>query len=141
MQSKFHVCSHCHGAEYVFVSWLERMLGDRGMHLTDIQADIFKMIPVEHFVYCHCNSRIVFLNRKFTACQECDGTTWRLTEIAEHKGYFRRKIRSLSWQGITQLPCYYFERCSCGHEPKSCDEKEQLEVILGLMDNTVSPFK
>lgn len=135
------MCRHCHDTQYVFIPWVDQMLQKRAVCMADIPADIFKIVPVEHFIYCHCNPRIIFLNRKFTDCQECNGTTWRFTEIAEHKGYFRRKIRSLSWRGITQLPCHYFERCSCGNEPKSCDEKEQLEVILGLMDNTVLPFK
>jgi hypothetical protein len=83
----------------------------------------------------------VFLNRKFTSCRECGGTTWRFSEIAEHRGYFRRKIRSLSWQAISRLPSRYFERCSCGGELQSGEEREFFDAILELIGGADLPLR
>src|SRR3990167_1227112 len=109
-------CDDCHGAKYVFLSTLNRMFKDRVIQMTELPADILKIIPPEYFAYCHCNPRIVLLNRKFTSCTECDGTTWKFSEFAEHKGYFGKNICKVYWQKIFQLPSHYFERCSCGVE-------------------------
>lgn len=30
-----HACSHCRGAQYVFVYWLEKIFYEQGIHMTD----------------------------------------------------------------------------------------------------------
>ena len=130
-------CGHCLGAQYVLAGWLGKSLRQRGAQISTIPADLLKIIPAQYFIYCHCNPRVVLLNRKFTSCTECDGTTWKFSEFAEHKGYgyFGKKIRKVYWQKIAQLPSHYFERCSCGVESNSREVKELLEVVLECLDS------
>lgn len=133
---KFKACSHCRGTRYVFLSWFDRMLKEQEIRMVDILPDILKIIPPQYFVYCHCNPRIVLLNRRFTACDECDGTTWKFSEFAEHNDYFQKRISKVYWQKIVHLPSSYFERCSCGHKPNPHEEKQLLEFLLGLMSDS-----
>jgi len=112
---------------------------EREIRMTDFPPDIFAEIPVELFCYCHCNPRIVLLDRKFTSCANCDGTTWRFSEMAERHGYFGRKIRSLPWQAITKLPYRYFERCDCDEKPKSHEEREFIEIVLECLNSAALP--
>lgn len=35
-------CASCEGARYTFVTWIERKLKERGMHLTDMPRDMIK---------------------------------------------------------------------------------------------------
>src|SRR3972149_5263922 len=88
--------------------------------MTELSADILKIIPPEYFAYCYCNPRIVLLNRRFTSCEDCVGTTWKFSELAEHKGYFGKNIRKVYWQKIG------FFRVKCG--------------ILGLKVRNVDEF-
>jgi len=134
-------CFHCHSTRYVFAPWLERMMMEREIRMREIPPDIFTEIPPELIYFCHCNERVTIFgkNRWGAACSDCDGTTWRFTETAGHHGYFRKKFCCVPWQAIAHLPCHYFERCFCGREPQSLEEKELFESILGLMDDAVLP--
>lgn len=46
-RSSANICRHCCGTRYVFIPWLERMLVEREMRMTEIPGDIFQEIPVE----------------------------------------------------------------------------------------------
>ena len=131
-------CGHCRGTEYVLAYWLEKMLEQQGIHMTDIPPDVFKMIPVEYLLFCHCNIRLALFRRdKLVRCLECEGTTWRFTEAAEQDGYRWKKVSNLSPDEIRILPCEYFERCPCGYEdqvPKNSEKKKILKDVLGLLD-------
>lgn len=131
-------CEHCRGAQYVLVYWLEKMLDQQGMHMTDIPPDVFKMIPVEYLLFCHCNIRLALFRRdKLVRCLECEGTTWRFTETAETEGWRWKKITNLTADEIRSLPCEYFERCSCGYDdqmPKKPEKKKILKEVLDCLN-------
>lgn len=137
-QKNRFACEHCRGAQYVLAYWLEKMLEQQGMHLTDIPPDVFKMIPVEDLMFCHCNIRLALFKRnKLDACFECKGTTWCFTEAAEREGYREKNVSNLTLDEIRTLPCEYFERCPCGYEdqgPKSLERKNVLKNVLDLLD-------
>lgn len=132
-------CSHCRGAQYVLSYWLEKMFEQQGMHMTDIPPEAFKLIPVEYLLFCHCNIQIKhFRRREGAQCQECDGTTWLFTETAqEASGYRWKKVADLELNEIRELPCEYFERCSCSEDdqaPKSRKRKEIFEELRELLN-------
>ena len=133
------VCKHCRGAKYVLPYWLEKMLERQGMHMTDIPPDAFKMIPVEHLLYCHCYQSILTFGRKDpnNHCLECDGSTWRFTQTGKDAGYCRQKVMDLSPDEIRTLHCEYFERCPCDCDeqgPKKAERKKTLKDILDLLN-------
>ena len=131
-------CSHCRGAQYVLPYWLEKVLEKEGIHMTDIPPDVFKLIPVEELIFCHCNVRLSFFRRdKLVRCHECDGTTWLFTETAELEGWRWKKVMNLSADEIRALPCEYFERCPCGYDdqmPKKRERKKILKEVLGFLN-------
>lgn len=128
-------CTHCRGAEYVFIYWLEKLLCQNGIHMTDIPSEIFKKIPLEYLVYCHCNLGISRRKPSFTPnnlinCYECEGTTWRFAEEGEKQtGYRWKKVGSLAWDEIKTLPCEYFERCPCGDDEQSPKPPEKRKIL------------
>lgn len=129
-------CHHCRGARHVFAYWLERMLEQRGMHMTEIPPDLFPLIPVEYFLYCHCDVRMIFFgkNRVANSCQECEGLSWRFTEEAHGAGYRWKKVGSLSLEEVRTLPCEYFERCPCADEDQSPRGMERKELLRGVLE-------
>lgn len=143
--NKRPVCEHCRGTEYVLAYWLEKMLEQHGVHMTDIPPDIFQMIPVQYIQDCHCNVRLLlFKNRRSRIdCSDCDGTTWRFSEAGEEAGYRWRKVSELSVEEIKALPSSYFERCPCGYDeqgPKHPERKKTLKEILDLLKVKVPGF-
>ncbi|MDP3920448.1 MAG: hypothetical protein Q8R76_06565 [Candidatus Omnitrophota bacterium] len=131
-------CEHCRGAQYVLAYWLEKMLKQESLHMTDIPPDVFKLIPVEYILFCHCHILLTHIRRKQEIqCHECGGTAWRFTETAEQEGHRWKKVENLVADDIKMLPCEYFERCPCGYEdqgPKSSEKKKVLKDVLGLLD-------
>lgn len=136
MERAKNLCGHCRGAKYVFVYWLERALEQRGMHLTEVPPDLFTLIPVEYFLYCHCDARMIFFgkNRAVSPCQECEGVSWRFTEEAHRAGYRWKKAGNLSLEEVSTLPCEYFERCPCADEDQSPKGLKRRELLKGVFD-------
>lgn len=114
------VCIHCRGAEYVLEYWIEKILQENGIHMTELPKEVFKKIPVERLRYCHCNIRLALLAKnEIIRCLECEGTTWQFTEPAMESGYRWKKVANLTPENLRNLPCEYFERCPCGYDEKS----------------------
>jgi len=135
-------CAHCRDTKYVFVYWLEKGLEQHNIHMTDIPPEIFTKFPLEFLVYCHCNIFLAFrtkpsyIEQEATLCRECNGSTWRFSEVAEEAGYRWKKVRDLSWADIKHLPCHFFKRCPCGEDeqaPKSPQRTESLRDVLSLI--------
>ena len=129
------ICSHCRGAEYVPAYWLEKGLQERGLHMTQIPSDVFKLIPVETLFFCHCHVLVTYIRRdEENPCLECDGTTWQFTETAELEGYRLRKVGSLSTEEVKRLPCEYFERCPCSDGDRSPKEFKRRELLKNVLE-------
>ncbi len=130
-------CSHCGGMRYVLSYWLEKVLEQQSLHMTDISPDVFKLIPVEYILFCPCHILLAHIrrNRKLQ-CRECAGTAWRFTETAEQEGHRWKKVENLTADNIKMLPCEYFERCPCSDEdqgPKNSVRKKALRDVLGRL--------
>ncbi len=139
-------CVHCRETKYVFVYWLEKGLQKHNVHMTDIPPEIFKKIPLEFLLYCHCNPLVAsqrkpsYIESEILHCQECDGLTWCFSKAAEEAGYRWKKVRDLPWPDLKTLPCEYFERCPCGEDDsayKSPKRTESLRDILGLLKSSL----
>ena len=128
------LCKHCRGTKYVLDYWLEKMLEQNGVHMTEIPEEIFKQISVESLRCCHCNFLLFFReNRLFSHCQACEGTTWLFTEVAEQAGYRWKKVCDTSPQEIRELPCEYFERCPCDTEKKGFKDQEKRKSFKDIL--------
>ncbi len=129
-------CNHCRGAKYVFEYWLEKILGQNGIHLTEIPSEIFKMIPSEYLTHCHCNIGLFLRKKHITTpyCSECVDATWRFTEEAEQNGYRWKKVLDLSVPELIELPCEYFERCPCGQDDQGKKPPEKRKILQTLSD-------
>ena len=132
-------CSHCRGTQYVFVYWLEKILLQNGVHMTDIPPAVFKEIPIEYLLYCHCNVLISRQKPSYIAddafnCSECGGSTWRFTPTAEKAGYQWKKVALLPRQELKSLPCTFFERCPCGEDEQGHKPPEKRKILETLSD-------
>jgi len=131
-------CKHCRDTDYVFVYWLEKALMKLEIHMVDLPQEIFKAIDVEYFTNCHCHPGLLLpskISEGSMRCLECCGSTWRFTELAEECGYRWKKVMELSAQQLLNLPCNYFERCSCGYDedtPNSPERESAVKKILNL---------
>ena len=132
-------CSHCRDAKYVFEYWLEKVLNSQGIHITEIPREVFKKIPIELLVYCHCNYLLLErYKRPFSSvkelCLECEGTTWRFTEQAEQAGYRLKRVPNLSREEIKALPCEFFDRCPCGIDEQAPRPPEKRKILKEVFD-------
>ncbi len=131
-------CTHCRGADYVFEYWLEKILDQNGVHMTEIPSHVFEKIPLEVLCFCHCNALVTRYPRvkgdPIVHCEECDGSTWRFTETAEEAGYRWKKVVGIDWMEIKELPCEYFERCPCGADEKGTKTPGKKKAVKELFD-------
>ncbi|PIQ87551.1 MAG: hypothetical protein COV74_00320 [Candidatus Omnitrophica bacterium CG11_big_fil_rev_8_21_14_0_20_45_26] len=103
----------------MLIYWLEKGLSEKGIHMTDIPPELFKLLPPMEFLrYCHCNLLVRYPGRRKNVpyCTECECTTWRFSELGKQSGFDQRKVVDLTSQEIETLPCNFFERCDCESE-------------------------
>ena len=123
----------------MFDYWLEKLLDQNGIHMTDIPSEVFKKIPIDYLTYCHCNSLLFhrkssFMEKRGEPCLDCNGTTWRFSQFAEERGYRWQNITNLSLEQLNELSCEYFERCPCSDDEQGMKPPEKRKIIQNISD-------